>query len=133
MSINQNNSVSPIYGVPRQMRTSDFPKGYSAPSAALTAVNTNTTSSAISLGARSVMLEAEFTDATTSCDILLYYVDPSSGDTLAYTFTGVSQANNDSLFAGNQEGVNLNGYPVKVRAQNFSGAGKVTINIQATA
>lgn len=126
----RNTSPSPIYGCPPGFNIADLPASYASGVAALTAVTTDTTSAAIALGARTIEIAAEFSDAVTTCDLLFY--TSSGGDVLVYTITGASLAGGDTLFAGGFEGVNFNGLPIKVRATNFAGGGSVSVTIKRT-
>jgi hypothetical protein len=59
------------------------------------------------------------------CDLELYTAG-DGGDVLVKSWEGVDYTNQDGLYAGNLEHVDLAGLPLKIKAKNISG-GSVTV------
>lgn len=124
-------SPSPIYGIPGGFNIADLPAQDSTAVVALTAVGSTTLSAALHLGARSIEVDASFSDAVTTCTLNFYKVT-SGGNVQVFTIPGVSETNCDDLFVGGFEGVNFEGLPIIVEATTFVGGGTVTVSIKRT-
>jgi hypothetical protein len=131
MPFNKTNdqSPSPIYGLPTGFRISDLPVSTAVKTAIvyLNAVTTAQTSTAQQQNARSLEFVATFSDAVTSCDITIIRVDAGPVDTPVITYTGVNYKTAGRLFAGGKEGIDFDGKQSKVQIANISGTGTITI------
>lgn len=120
---------SPAMGVPMTFTIADLsPRGLDAvaKTKALDAVAVTTMSAALNLGARGILLEADFSVPAVTCTVEVYKVD--GGDILVKQFTGVCNSYR-ALYLGNQERVDLQGFPIKVKVVNPTG-GNVTIYVR---
>lgn len=125
-------STSHIYGADmRFFRISDLPATQQAPAALISAVGTPTTSADTAFGDRSLEIHAIFSDGVTSCDILIYRVDPGPTPVLLRTVVGANYATGP-VFIGGFEGVTFNGMPVRVTVNNFAGGGTVSVKVLST-
>ena len=124
-----NHTPAPIYGIRQGFNIADLPSS-TIGVVALNAVSASTTSSAISMGARSIEIALTFDTAGATCDLKLYTALDSFAAPV-WTKTGISDKSADSLFVGGTEGYDLNGYDLKIRAENIS-AGKVTVTLKRT-
>jgi hypothetical protein len=120
-----------VYGDTGYLRIGDFPNPNNPKLAALEAVSADATSPVVEPAARGIQLLAGFSDLVTKCDIKVYRVD-AGGDTLVTTFLDVEATTADGLFITGNEGIDLLGRPVKVRAENFSGGGSVSLAVRRT-
>ena len=110
-------------------RISDLPSTMQSGTAVFTAITAPATSAPIALGACSIEILPQFSNTVTSCDLMVYRVDPS-GNTLVSMFLGVNAFSDSSLFVGGFEGVDLKGLPLVFTAQNFSGGGTLTLLVK---
>jgi uncharacterized lipoprotein NlpE involved in copper resistance len=88
----------------------------------------DTTSTAVSLGARGVQLTLECEDPAAICDVTLYKVT-AEGDVEVKKWTGLKAG--VSVYAGNLEMVDLEGLPVKVAVSQIS-KGWVSVHARVT-
>lgn len=107
-----------IWGLPPQFSISDMPRSFTQPRDITGQVSATTLSAAADIGARGVKLVLETQNGNVTCDLELYRVDPTAGDTLVKKWTGITRFNAEGLNAGNAELVDLNGNPIKVKVIN---------------
>jgi len=119
-------TMHPVYGLPMNFNVSDLPpSGTRVPVEFLTDVSQDTLSAAKVMGARAVQLGMIFSASAVRCDLELYTAG-DGGDVLVKSWEGVDYTNQDGLYAGNLEHVDLAGLPLKIKAKNISG-GSVTV------
>jgi hypothetical protein len=118
--------MHPVYGLPMNFNVSDLPpSGTRVPVEFLTDVSQDTLSAAKVMGARAVQLGVIFSTSAVRCDLELY-TSGNDGDVLVKSWEGVDYTNQDGLYAGNLEHVDLACLPLKIKAKNISG-GSVTV------
>jgi len=119
-------TMHPVYGLPMNFNVSDLPpSGTRVPVEFLTDVSQDTLSAAKVMGARAVQLGVIFSTSAVRCDLELY-TSGNDGDVLVKSWEGVDYTNQDGLYAGNLEHVDLACLPLKIKAKNISG-GSVTV------
>jgi hypothetical protein len=134
MSINKfgrSESTAAIYGItPRFFTVGDLGSTGNSedvnPITALNGVTVATTSGAQTTNCRGVELHVSMGTAGATCTIVVYRVDPGPVDTEVFRKTLVGSG---VVFAGGNEGVNLDGLTCKVRAESIT-AGTVTVKIK---
>jgi hypothetical protein len=124
------NTTNPIYGDMQFFQVGDLDNTNAPRIVGLAATAVAATSAALNVGANGCRVLATFSTNVTVCDIVVYRVD-NGVDTPIATFLGVKFDNADSLYISGFDNAELNGKPVKVRAQNIQGGGTVALDVRA--
>lgn len=126
MSIDRykNSTPTPAFGLSRGFNISDLPGTHDA-TKALDAVNANTTSAALAIGARAIEVGLIFDTAGADCDLKVF----TAKDNYAVAVATKTDCKEGDYFFTGYDGYDLEGYDVKVRVENIS-AGKVTAMVR---
>lgn len=120
---------APIWGLPLHFTIADLPASYQQGVTVLTDVVTGIKSAAQKPGARSLEISFLFANGDANFGLKLYTV--SGGvDTLVKTWTALTRANSQAIFAGNLEMLDLGGKPFKLEVTTPSD--KVTVRYRVT-
>lgn len=120
---------APIWGFPAQMTVADLAPSYQPdPITVAETLTVNTTSAAVSVGARGLLLYVTTSAKGATCNLELIRVT-QGGDVSVKKWTGVSA--NTKQYAGNLEMVDLDGDPFKVAVTAIS-SGAVSVYAKVT-
>ncbi len=126
-------SIHAMYGsstIRQNFTVADLPPAGAARVQFFNAQATAADSVVVSMNARGIELVCEFTDAGFTFDLTLSTVVGVT-TTAIITFTGVSLANSQDLFAGNYEFIDLDGAPLKLTIANVVNPNSGSVSIFA--
>ena len=125
------NSPASFYGIRPGFNIADLQTSYTSPIQAITNALVPTTSFAINNGFRSISLEAQFSDPTTSCDIIVKDTASPTPNVIA-SFLGVTMDTCDQMNVGGYENLSLNAAPFTVTVQNIVNATPISVFVKKT-